>query len=233
MKQILLIVVFCLLVSFETKAQQAPSTDIHATVDNMYLTNLNGRPWAEVKYGSIEGIPFLTEGWPKGWVRVNKNRIFRDVPLRFDAYSNKLYFKKDSTEFEFVLPVSEFCISYKEDRPNDSSVFRNGYPAIDRNNEETFYEVMVDGKFQLLSFVSKVIESFTGYNTPATKRFALYSQLYALLPNGSIVKLKYGTDKMMAAMPAYADAIKSITDKNKLKLKNDEQVVELFKRLNQ
>lgn len=233
MKPIFFTLAFCFLARLENKAQQAPATDVHVAVDKMYLTNLNGRPWAEVKYGSIDGFPYLSEGWINGWVRVNKNRIFKDVSLRFDAYNNKLYFKTDSTEFEFVLPVNEFCIPYKEDAPRDSSLFRNGYPAIDKNTEETFYEVLVDGKFQLLNFISKVIESYSSYNTPATKRFVNVYQSYAMLPNGSIVKLKYGADKILSAMPAYADAIKNIADKNKLKLKNEEQVVQLFKLLNQ
>jgi hypothetical protein len=231
MKIIVFTLAFYLLTGYQNIAQQGPSTDVTQAVKTMYIFNLNGRPWEEVKYGNIEGVPYLTEAWINGSVKLNKNRYFRDIPLRFDVYNNKLYFKKDSAEFSFLLPVNEFSIAYREN--GDSSLFRNGYPAIDNNTDEIFYEVLVDGKFQLLNFYSKSIQTFTSYNEPPQKRFVSKSQLYVLRPDAIIVKLKYGRDEILSAIPAYADAIKSIVEKNKLKLKNDEQVRELFKHLNQ
>jgi hypothetical protein len=196
-----------------------------------YIMSINGKPWEEIKYTDIEGIPYLTEDWNLGTVKFRNDTYAKDMLLRFDLYNNKLYFKRNDTEYSFVLPVREFRISYKKN--GDTSVFRSGYSSIDKNNEETFYEVLVDGKFQLLNYFSKIMQEYTSYNEPPKKRFATKSQLIARLPDGNLVKIKNDKDDIIASMPQYADAARKIIDDNKLKLRTDEQVIHFFTLLNQ
>jgi hypothetical protein len=200
-------------------------------VTSSLIMNINGKPWEEIKYNEVEGFPFLTEDWNVGFVKFVNEGYAKDMLLRLDLYTSKLYFKRNDSEFTFMWPVHQFRIRYKKGL--DSSTFRSKYPSIDKNNDETFYEVLVDGKFQLLNYYSKVIQEYTPYNEPPKKRFATNTVLYAQLPDGSMIKIKNDKDAILASMPQYADAARKIIDNNKLKLKTDDQVVRFFTLLNQ
>jgi hypothetical protein len=220
-----------LLISWCSEARQAPSGATGTTVP-INPIDLKGVPIRRT-VSSVEGTPYLTEDWTLGTVKFANGSIVKNVPLRLHLLDNKVYFKKNEEAFEFAEPVREFAMSYQQGNNNLPAVFRNGYPAIERNNAETFYEVLADGKFQLLKYRVKRLQTRQGYSDAQKQGYSDKEQLYALLPEGRIVSLKKSKDDLIEAMPAYADAIKKWADEKKLKLKNEEQITQLFIKLNE
>lgn len=182
----------------------------------------------------IDGTPFLATDWSTGSVKFRNGKIAKEATLMFSVYNNRLYFKQGGEVFEFVDPVKEFTINYRKDDVSISPLYRNGYPAFAKNTTETFYEVLVDGKLQLLELQYKTIGKFREtYSDPEKKRFEDKSVLYAFLPNNDMVRLINVDNDLIKAIPEQETAIKDIIKKQRLKLKNREDVVKLFQALNQ
>ena len=193
-----------------------------------------------IAYGSLPDDPnredvqknFINQTWRKGTVYFRNTPEKLELPLIFDLYSNKLYFLKDGVIMEFTEPIKEFTISVgKED--SVSILYRSLYPAIHKNTDETFYEVLIDGNFQLLKCKAKTIGLYKDLNLPEEERTYTKELLYALLPNGNMVVVKKDKEFLLKEMAEYSVAIQKICSDEKLKLKNEAQLKELFASLNQ
>jgi hypothetical protein len=176
---------------------------------------------------------FINQTWRNGTVYFRNTPNKLDAPILFDVYSNQLYFLKDSLIMEFAQPVKEFFISVVKKEDTVNLHFRSGYPLIHRNTDNTFYEVLVDGKFQLLKCKAKTIALYKDKDVPEEDRDYAKELLYAFGPDGQIVLVKTDKDYILKALPAYAVAIEKICSDRKLKLKNESQLRDLFLALNQ
>lgn len=175
---------------------------------------------------------FLYQTWRTGTVSFRGMAYRVQAPLIFDVYSNKLYFLKDSVIMEFSQPVKEFTIAVAAKKDTLELLYRSAYPAIHKNTDETFYEVLVDGKFQLLRCKAKTIGLYKDKEVPEDERDYSKELLYAYLPDGKMILVKKDKEYMLKEMPDYAEAIQRICAAEKLKLKNETQLKELFVGLN-
>ncbi|HUR12420.1 MAG TPA: hypothetical protein VM012_13680 [Flavitalea sp.] len=222
MKQILLIA--GLLFFYRSEAQVV-------NTKSMFLEDITGKPFLNMNTEGIEGSPFLSEDWFPGQVRLKDGRVAEAMYLRFNMYGNKLYFQRDGKQLEFVDPVSEFVIRMNTDVKKKQLLYRSEYPPVDEYNENTFYEVLTDGKVQLLRYGYKTVEEYRTYNEPPKKKF-VDKEAYFVYTEGKIVKVKRDKEDLMKALPAYANTINLIVESQKLKLKNTEALSELIAQVN-
>lgn len=176
---------------------------------------------------------FLKQEWTPGTVKFKSGRADMHVPLLFDVYDNTLYYLQDSVIMEFVDPVWEatFHTTFNKDTVN--ILFRRFYPDIQANTNATFYRVLVDASIPLLKCRAKSILLFKDPQTPEEKKKDPPEQLYfACLPDGSIVIVEPNLDKIMSALPAYSTRIIEIVKREKLKVKDETRMIELFIHLN-
>jgi hypothetical protein len=235
MRNILLLI---LLAPVVAKPQANPNASISAAsmgpgAAPMFISDINGRPYREVSLAEIEGHPFLIEEWTNGLVKFKDGSYVKNIPVQFDIHNNKLYFNRDGQRFEFIQPIKEFVLSIPKIGDSVRTLYRNGFPSVDRNTEETFYEVLTDGKFQLLRYHSKVVDEVKLYNGPEKKKFMPKDMLFALVPGQKIVKLKKDKESVLQALPDYAPVINKIVAEKKLKLKKVEDITTLFSLLNE
>ena len=175
---------------------------------------------------------FISQSWRTGIVYFKNMADKVEVPLIFDLYSNRLYFLKDNNIMEFSHPIKEFIIPIIVNNQYVNLLYRNRYPAIHKNTDETFYEVLVDGKFQLLKCKAKTIGLYKDQEVAEEERVYTKELLYALLPNGKMILLKKDKDQVLNEMQEYTDAVRKICADEKLKLKNEAQLRTLFIELN-
>ncbi|WEK35120.1 MAG: hypothetical protein P0Y53_21735 [Candidatus Pseudobacter hemicellulosilyticus] len=192
-----------------------------------------GRRTEEKKQPDIQGSPFTTEDWTLGEVHFRNGKMAKEVALLFNVYNNLVYFKQNDGLYEFVDPVKEFSIREKEENKETTATYRSGYPVIGKNKTETFYQVLVDGQFQLLDYRSKAIKKVRQtYSEPEIKTFEDKSLLFAYLPMGRIIKLSRPEADLTANMPEEAETITRIIEDKKLKLSKREDLIILFNELN-
>jgi hypothetical protein len=174
---------------------------------------------------------FLRQEWSPGIVKFKSGRDIMHVPLIFDVDNNKVYYQESNNIMEFQDSVSEFVMKVIHDHDSTFQLFRNGYPTLQNNSTATFYEVVVDGNIQLLKCRARSIYMFK--DAELDQRKAAKELWFAYLPGNKLVLIKKDLDNILKQMPAYATQIQQIVDKNKLKLKSDKKLKELFTKLNQ
>jgi hypothetical protein len=174
---------------------------------------------------------FIKQQWVPGTVLLKNNNTTLHFPLLFDVYSNQLYYQKAGLVMEFLEPVEEFTLRIMRKNDSVDLLYRRGYPVFQKNNDATYYEVLVDGAYQLLRCKAKSIY-LVKEEVPEEERTYQKELLFAYLPGGKLVLLKKDKDHVLAQMPEAAPAIERIAAQHKLKLKNEEQLVRLFTLLN-
>lgn len=175
---------------------------------------------------------FILQNWRTGTVTFRNTPDKAVVPLLFDVYSNQLYFLSGTSILEFANPVKEFIIPVVVKEDTVHLLYRNGYSTIHKNGPETFYEVLVDGQFQLLRCKAKTIALYKDKEVPEEERDYSKELFYAALPNGKIILVKKDKEYLLKEMPEYADRIQKACAEEKLKLKNEAQLKTLFTTLN-
>ncbi|MGB8191306.1 MAG: hypothetical protein WCF67_05265 [Chitinophagaceae bacterium] len=235
MRKLLLSSAICILFAMQASSQRMvlPSTKVVAGYRppaNLYSPVVPGQGY--VNGGDVQE-QFMQGQWTIGSVKFKNGQKRENVWLVFNVQENKVYFRENNMTMEFVYPVEEFIIGVVIGADTIGVLYRSNYPAAGVHNDETFYEVMVDGKVQLLRCKAKSVGLYKDVSTPEPKRVTEKEQFFAFLPNGKIVKLKKNKEDILSALPEYADRINKIVRDKGLRLKTDEGLAELFGWLNE
>ena len=127
----------------------------------------------------VNGTPFLKEDWKLATVVTNTNRRYDTVKTRLNILTQEVHIlDRNNTELalakgyikEVILPGA---------RPGENLRFQNGFPAVDEQDGNTFYEVMTEGKLCLLHSSRKVIATNKDVMSGETsKEYRLYEDYY-------------------------------------------------------
>ena len=109
-------------------------------------TGLTGTPYQETASGSTANPAYMLTEWYPGSIRMQDEKFYDGVPLRYDIVKDEIEFKKDSSVFRIADGVKEFTI------PSgiDLYIFRSGFPAGKGLTNKNFYRVVYDGQTKLL-----------------------------------------------------------------------------------
>jgi hypothetical protein len=212
---------------FSGMAQQSSTANVINNNTQVYR-------WTETpeEDGSNLQKKFIKQEWTSGTVKFKSGRPDMDVKMIFDVHNDIPYYLLGNSIMEFVDPVSEFrmLVPFKKDSMN--MIFRNNYPPIQANTENTYYQVMVEGKIQLLKCMSKSILLFKDTDKPEERKKDPSELYFAYMPGKKIVQISFDAAQLMASMPEYEWAIKDIMKKEKIKLKDEAKLMDLFVLLN-
>jgi hypothetical protein len=175
---------------------------------------------------------FLNQEWAPGLVVFRNGAPPMNVPIIFDEFGEKLYYLQGGTTMEFNHPVAAFSMLLIIKGDTTQVQFRNGYPPIHKNTGETFYQVLVGGKYQLLKCKAKTIGLYKDEVPEEKRQDNIKELMYAQFPDGQIVMIKKDKDYLYT-LPGYGDTIKNMAEAKKIKLKNEKNIIELFKALNE
>ena len=176
---------------------------------------------------------FERQEWSPGIVKFKSSRPVMSVPVIFDADNNQLYYMERNTVMEFVDSVSEFMMKLVKNNDSTYLLFRNGYPPLQSNSAATYYEVMVDGNIQLLKCRAKTIYRFKEPEVLDQRKPQHKELHFAYLPGNKLIIVHKDMDYLIEHMPEFADRLKQVEKKYKLKIKSEKKLRELFVRMNE
>jgi len=195
--------------------------------------DINGKPFTDKSLAGVEGSPMFSTDWNLANINFKNGKITKDIPVRFNLYDNQLYFKKNDTILLFVEPVASFQFAYTDNGAKRLAYFSNGYPAVQKNTEETYYQVLVNGPMQLLKYSYKTLVERAAYGQTSRSEYQLWQDLYAYnASTKTIVKIK-DRSSLTNAFPASAKAINDFATQKNSKLKSESDLTDLFNTLNQ
>jgi len=174
---------------------------------------------------------FLRNEWSAGKVFLPSTNRFVELPLMFDQFRNKLYYLEGQNMMAFAEPVSQFTIEYKEEKNVYTFLFKNNFPPIHSNDQSTYYEVLVDGKYSLLRCKANTIAAYKPSEVKSEDPNYDKEMFYAFLPDGKIVHLQLNKEQINSQLAPYIKSAAVLTDCNKIK--NEKNLRELFISLNE
>jgi len=112
-----------------------------------------------------QGNPLFLENWVGGTVLLKNGMKFTDTALNYSLFEDKLYFKRKEQFFIVDGNISEFYLVSTQNEENGITYhFASGYPATSNTNENTFFQLLADGKqYQLIKWQHKKIRESYSY----------------------------------------------------------------------
>jgi hypothetical protein len=130
----------------------------------------------------------------------------------------------------FVEPVKEFSIiyTYTEDNLPLTKHYRNGYQDISNTTPKSYFEVIGDGKLQLIKKTSKTILETKEYNSASKiKSFQDYTR-YFLVIAGKAVPVKNAKKSILTTIPDKQQQLQTFAKLNDLNFKSDADLAKLM-----
>mgnify|MGYP000992822064 CR=1 FL=1 len=190
---------------------------IYSQEDNNSTPDLNAE---------VYGNPYLIRDWSDGVVKFTSGRVVKQFKLRFDCVHNRLLLQYQGSTFAAESKINEFVIY--TGKKKDSMIFRRGYPGVDKASENTFYQVLIDGKLPLLRLVAKnIVEHKDIVSTTTVKGHLEEADKYYLLKDGVMIHLPEVKEDILKALPDKAEALSAFIDENKLRFKSHEDYIRL------
>ena len=183
------------------------------------------------EFTNINGTPFFIEEWLPGVMYMKDGARANKFKLRFDAYNNELLFLNGNDPLVVENPMAGFDIT------NFSGItfrFRCGFPAIEKNTDKTFYQLIEEGpSASLLKLVKKNILIIEEYNKASgTKEFNLTETYFIVKPNGTIVKIKKDKSAVLTALSDAGNGLSNWVEKNRFRCKTEEELIAVVKAYN-
>ena len=127
----------------------------------------------------VNGTPFLKDDWKLASVVTNTNRRYDTVRARLNILTQEVHIL-DPKNTELALAQGYIKeVIFPGAGAGEHIRYRNGFPAVDEQNGNTFYEVMAEGKLALLHCSRKTIFSSKDVVSGETSReYRLYEDYY-------------------------------------------------------
>lgn len=194
-----------------------------------YQSYVDGAPATLIKKVDVEGSEFLYEKWLPATVKNTKGDEFKNVMVKYNLLEDVPYFLgKADQAMSFATPLTEFTVQ-KEN--GELQKFMAGLPALDKYNEFTFYEVLVDGKTKLLKKTAKKITESRAYNSATTVKNIVDNTNYFVFEDGNLSMIKKDKKFLMAALSRKEDIQKYLSNKE-VSIKKEEDLIKALEKYN-
>ena len=190
------------------------------------LPDIQGNPLSESTYSDVSGTVFLYDSWLKGTVEQGNKLSYKDVELKYSTYKDELFFKnpKDGSMLSFVLPVTAFSLAIN----GKFDIYRNGFPAIDNFNTNSFYQVIFDGGIKLLFKSYKTLIEVKPYNSTTTEKKFVDNPVYYVLKDNVMTKFKPSRKDFLELFNSKSNEIDAFIKKEKIDFKQHQDLAKVF-----
>ena len=142
--------------------------------------------------------------------------------LKYNLVDDELYFKdRDNRMLAFVEPVSEFSITYKDNNAPVTKHYRQGYLGMPRATPNSYFEVLCDGKSQLLKRTTKILFETQAFNSSTKTQSFQENVNYYLITAGKVIPVKREETSILHAIPDKHRLIQQFVKTNNLSFKTD------------
>jgi hypothetical protein len=193
-----------------------------AAAQNELLQDHMGRAVTVKQYVDVQGTPYLMDEWVTGSAKFNNGNVFEGLKLKYDQVEDVLMFQdKAGNEQLFVDPVLEFVI--------DKRVFRRGYKPIDGASPMAFYEVLSDGKTQLLKRTTKKVNEDVSYSSATKVKSIVETNVYYISKSeNQLIKVKKDRKSILNVLGDKSAELEAYFKANRPDLKLDAEMVKLM-----
>lgn len=210
----------------------ACTASAQVSTTNTFATDISGRVMLNKTPGyNIEGSYFFLPDYSRAILVFNSDKFYQDIPVKLNLLDNEVIYQADNGgEMVVSTPVHE--IRFTGDK---KALFRNGYPAINKLNANTYYQVLDSGKAVLLKHYLVTYWDDKPYNNPTPTRTYEQKQEFFISMGGKMYALDKGNANAVTdALADKKDQVAAFIKSNGLKFKKDEDytaVIDYYNKL--
>jgi hypothetical protein len=192
------------------------------------------KPEGPPDYSNAAGNPYLFKDWSDGIIRFTSGREMAQFKLKFDCVRNELLLQFNGSTFAAESKVKEFVIYTKSGKKKDSLLFRKGYPAIEKATDNTYYQVMFEGKIVLLRLFSRtIIQEKEIVSNGAAKQRLEETEYFYLLQDGDMTLLPQDKSDLLKLFPSKREQLAQFISENNLKMRSAEDFMQFARKYNE
>jgi hypothetical protein len=216
----------------------SPITNMNIGMDTKLtynLGNLAGRPFEVHQFDRVKGSPFYIDSFTHCYFTIGDGKTYKGIKMRLNLFSNELHFLgKDNAEFVADKGVIRKIVFLRLISDSvESTVFGCGYPPINNNTGNTYYEELTAGKITLLKATTKVLQGRQSLtSSPLDKEF-VDTHSYYIYMDGKINRLYKGKEYVLNLLADKKDEMAAFLTKEKLKCNSTEDIRKAFMFYNQ
>lgn len=211
------------------------TTALQAQIANS--TEFGGAVIKERQYENISGSPYLNEEFLNGYFESKFGDKYENIPMRYNAYEDLLeIINKDQ---KFILQekyVKRFSyVVVNEDGNQDVVHFATGYEVPGEIENHDFVHILYEGEFTVFERISIKMQEDSSPNSYSgasgfSKTFIKSSRSY-IERDGKIESFRVNKRGFIREFPEYKNDIKEIVKENSTNFKDDAEVKEFLRDL--
>jgi len=173
-------------------------------------------------YNDVSGSAYVVKDWSDGVIRFTSGRVATQFKIKFDCVMNRLLLQYNGSSFATESNVKEFTIYTGKAAARDSMVFRRGFPPAiaEKANEETFYQVVTEGKTTLLCLHIKHITEEQQIASKVIYRRLRDEDVFFLLKEKTMIPLPHDKAIIADQFPDHSDALRKFISEHQLKFRD-------------
>ncbi|GGE58572.1 hypothetical protein EV200_103386 [Pedobacter psychrotolerans] len=201
-----------------------------AQQDILRLKNVVGKtPLRTQQYSEYVGSAFFSDVWSKGIVKDVNGTSIKDIELKYDELTDELLFRSnDGQELGFAVQVSQFEININTSGNLKKHFFKNGFPAIAKSSERSFFEILHNGKINLLKKNYKRVEESRAFNTATVTKTIINRLKYFTYDGFRITEFKRDIKSLQKVFGETSLVVIEYIKNQKLDIKNDDDLIKVL-----
>ena len=195
------------------------------------MSDAFGRPLYTHSEYRAEGSPFLIDKYCLANIELGNHKTYRDIPIKINLLTNKIiYTTYDNKEFEAIIPIKTIeLFDCSSEGLTENMIFQSGFPKIDQQTEESFYQVLASGKISLLKHYKVISVDEQPYASASIiRRFEKKEILYVYTNEQKILQLNKVENNILDLLEKKRDNIKEFVRKSNLKYKKESDLTQIF-----
>ena len=186
---------------------------------------LSGRLLSVSKYGGINGNPFLSDQWMMGNV-TQKQGKYTNLELKYDAFSNTLYFNKNGELFEFQDEVISFLLMPNKKEESKHQLFVKGLESGDFGKNQ-FVQVLYNGRIGMYKLTMVFVSEMNKINEGVVKTFQK-SERYYFKVNDRLELIRLNKKDVMAFLTDRSAEVENYATAAGLSFKKESDIVRIL-----
>lgn len=201
-------------VIFKGHSQNPPNS-------STWLEDTNGKMLMSSNQFNVDGNPYFPKDWVKGSITLKTGKNIAYNALRYNTISENLEFKYTDKSYNVTNSMSGFTLGTIQ--------FRNGFEPTEKQNHETFYQVLYDGKQKLLCHKSGSIYIDSPYNSATkTKKLDIIETYYLQKTDGKLYEVKKNLKYFLIVLGDKSTHLEEYCKKENIKLRSWDDAVKVL-----
>ena len=177
------------------------------------------------------GSPYFDPEFLPANIVLATGQRYENVLVKINLLSNEVIYKTPEGKELAVLPA----IKQVELNKNGNLLFfEYGFPVYEKQNHKTIYQVLTKGKVSLLKYFFVQVTEAKPYSSATMLRtIEQFPRLFLYDQSMSLKKAPKSNDDLLSLYKEDATKLKSILQKNNLKIKKEEDFIKCISTLNE